>query len=149
MRNGTGFNGRGRLRPSDAPGLAAFTNDDTDGDADIVSFGAPADEVHEEIGRLEAQLEALAEGLARCAKVKLVSKVALAGGAAWLLAAIAGLVSFDPAAMAAAIAAVIGGVVMYGSNATTAQELETATGDTEARRAALIGQLNLRVVGDE
>jgi hypothetical protein len=47
----------------------------------------------------------------------------------------------------AAIAGVIGGIVMYGSNITTAQELETETKEAEAKRTALIGTLELRVVG--
>jgi hypothetical protein len=101
--------------------------------------------VRKEIARLEAHLDELADGLARCRKVKLVSQIVLAGGGLWMAAAIVGLVNFDPVAFMAAIAGVIGGIVMYGSNATTAQELEAEVTEAEAKRAALIGTLDLRV----
>jgi hypothetical protein len=49
--------------------------------------------------------------------------------------------------MMAAIAGVIGGIVMYGSNAATAEQVEAEMKKTEDKRAALIGTLKLRVVG--
>jgi hypothetical protein len=113
---------------------------------EALTFDADAGDVRKEIGRLEARLEELADGLARCRKFKLVSQTALAGGGLWLAAAIVGLVTFDPVAFMAAIAGVIGGIVMYGSNATTTQEMEAEVRDAEAKRAALIGALDLRVV---
>jgi hypothetical protein len=48
--------------------------------------------------------------------------------------------------MMVAIAGVIGGTVMYGSNATTTEQFERETKEAEAQRAALIGALDLRVV---
>jgi hypothetical protein len=104
--------------------------------------------VRKEIARLEARLDELADGLARCRKFKLVSQIALAGGGLWMAAAIVGLVSFEPVGFMAAIAGVIGGIVMYGSNTTTVQEMETEVKEAEAKRAALIGTLELRVVGE-
>src|SRR5579862_7742149 len=96
---------------------------------EALTFDAGAGDVRKEIGRLEARLEELADGLARCRKFKLVSQAALAGGGLWLAAAIVGLVTFDPVAFMAAIAGVIGGIVMYGSNATTTQEMEAEVRD--------------------
>src|SRR5260370_22885195 len=93
-------------------------------DDEAPSFDADAGDARNEIARIEARLDELADGLARCRKVKLVSQIALAGGGIWLVATIVGIISFDPGAMMAAIAGVIGGIVMYGSNTTTAQELE-------------------------
>jgi hypothetical protein len=113
---------------------------------EALSFDADAGDVRKEIARLEVRLDELADGLARCRKFKLVSQIALAGGGLWLAAAIIGIISFDPVAFMAAIAGVIGGIVMYGSNTTTAQELEAETKEAEAKRAALIGALDLRVV---
>jgi hypothetical protein len=100
------------------------------------------------IARLETRLEELADAMARCRKIKLVSQIAIAGGAIWMAAATIGIIGFDPVALMAAIAAVIGGTVMYGSNTTTSQEVDAAIKDAEADRAALIGGLKLRVVGE-
>ncbi len=110
-------------------------------------FGADDSDRRDQIARLESQLEELAESMARCRKFKLVSQVAIAGGGIWLLAAVIGIIGFDPVGMMAAIAGLIGGTVLYGSNTTTSREVDAAIKDAEAERAALIGRLNLRVVG--
>ena len=101
---------------------------------------------HDEIARLETRLEQLAESLSRCRKFRLAAQVAMAGGGIWFVVAIAGLVAFDAVGFLLAVAGVIGGMVMYGSNSTTTQEIETEVKAAEARRAALIGTLRLRVV---
>jgi len=101
---------------------------------------------HDEIARLEARIEGLSEQLARCRKFRLASQTAMALGGTWFIAVLAGLVSFDPVALMLALAAVIGGTVMYGSNSTTTAECESEMKETEAKRAALIGSLRLRVV---
>ncbi|MCL2429817.1 MAG: hypothetical protein FWD12_11345 [Alphaproteobacteria bacterium] len=104
-------------------------------------------DMHDEIARLEARLEELTESLARCGKLRLASQIAMAGGGIWLAAAVTGIVGVDPVAMMVAIAGVIGGTVLYGSNATTTQQFEAEMKQAEAKRAALIGALDLRVVG--
>jgi hypothetical protein len=109
-----------------------------------IEDGDPRDQ----IARLESRLEELAEALARCRKIKLISQIAIAGGGIWLLAVTIGAIGFDPMAMMAAISAVIGGTVMYGSNTTTSREIDAAMAEAEARRTKLIGGLELRVVGE-
>jgi hypothetical protein len=115
---------------------------------ETLSFDAPASDVRDEIARLETRLEELADALARCRKFRIAAQIAMAGGGLWLVAAVIGIIGFDPVAMMAAIAGVIGGIVMYGSNSTTAEELEAEMKEAEAKRAALIGALDLRVVGE-
>jgi len=105
--------------------------------------GDPRDQI---IG-LESRLEELAESMARCRKIKLISQIAIAGGGIWLSAMTAGIIGFDPIGMMAAISGVIGGTVMYGSNTTTSREVDAAIKKAEALRAALIASLDLRVVG--
>jgi hypothetical protein len=102
----------------------------------------------DQIARLEQRLEELADALARCRKIRLISQIAIAGGGGWMLAVTTGVLGFDPLAMIVAISGVIGGTVMYGSNRTTWREIDTAINDAEAKRARLIGRLNLRVVGE-
>jgi hypothetical protein len=109
-----------------------------------IEDGDPRDQ----IARLESRLEELAEALARCRKIKLISQIAIAGGGIWLLAVTIGVIGFDPMAMMAAISGVIGGTVMYGSNTTTSREIDAAMAEAEARRTKLIGGLELRVVED-
>ena len=116
---------------------------ENDGQLEI-DGGDPRDQ----IARLEARLEELAEATARCRKIKLISQIAIAGGGIWMAAATIGIIGFDPVALMAAIAAVIGGTVMYGSNTTTSQEIDAAIKDAEADRSELIGGLKLRVVGE-
>ena len=109
-----------------------------------IEDGDPRDQ----IARLESRIEELAEALARCRKIKLISQIAIAGGGIWLLAVTIGVIGFDPMAMMAAISGVIGGTVMYGSNTTTSREIDAAMAEAEARRTKLIGGLELRVVGE-
>lgn len=115
---------------------------------DAPSFDADAGNPRDEIARLESRLDELADSLARCWKFKLISQIAIAGGGVWLLGAILGIFGFDPVALMTAIAGVIGGTVLYGSNNTTVLELEAEMKEAEAKRARLIGTLDLRVVGE-
>jgi len=49
--------------------------------------------------------------------------------------------------MVGAIAAVIGGVVLYGSNASTSKAAMTAMNEAETLRAALIEEVDPRTIG--
>ena len=100
------------------------------------------------IARLEARIDDLAEVMERCRKIILAAKVAIACGGIWMLAAVFGAVGLDPLALIGAIAAVIVGTVVFGSNTTTANQISAAMREAEERRAALIGSLELRVVSD-
>jgi hypothetical protein len=96
--------------------------------------GDPADQIAD----LESRLDELADAMERCRKIKLISQIAITAGGIWLLAAAIGVIGFDPMALMAAIAGVIGGTVMYGSNTTTSQQVDAAIEKAEAMRAALI-----------
>lgn len=101
-----------------------------------------------DIARLEERIEALNDALARCRKVSLASKIAIAAGAAWLVLTLIWVVPFVPALFFASLAALIGGIVLLGSNATTWAQTEAALAASEAMRRDLIGQLQMRVVED-
>jgi hypothetical protein len=101
-----------------------------------------------EIARLETQIEALTAALERCRKTSYAAKIAITGGALWFVLALLWIVPFDPTPFVAALAATLGGVVLLGSNKTTWEETKAALARTEAARAALIGQMSLRLVGD-
>ena len=57
---------------------------------------------------------------------------------------IVGAIRFAPLNILGAIAAVLGGVVLYGSNSTTWKETTAEIEAAEARRAALIDGLAMR-----
>ena len=105
-------------------------------------------EAIEEISRIEAQLEELAEVSERCRKIILVSKAAIAGGVALLLFMMLGLFGSNQVAALGSIAVVLGGIVSLGSNASTLQQTMAAMNAAEAHRSDLISRIDLRVVGD-
>ena len=107
------------------------------------------DYLREEIARLEIRIEEFAEALSRCGKIAVFSKVAIAVGAILILALMLGAIRFDPMIMTGAIAASIGGTVLLGSNRRTAQDFAAAMQAAEAHRAELIGEVHLRLVGEE
>jgi hypothetical protein len=102
----------------------------------------------DEIVRLEAHIEALAAIIENCRKFILASRASVALGGLLLLAGMVGVISLDPALLTAAIVAVIGGIVLLGSNSSTAKEAAAEMVDAEARRAELIGHIDLRVIRD-
>src|ERR1019366_4802116 len=102
----------------------------------------------DEISRIEAQLEELAEVSERCRKIILVSKAAIAVGVALLLFMMLGLFGSDQVAAIGSIAVVLGGIVSLGSNIGTLQQTMAAMSAADARRSGLISRIDLRVVAD-
>jgi len=101
----------------------------------------------DQIGQLEAEIEQLADTLERCRKAMLLAKLIIGAGAIWILAYLLGAVGFGPASMVGAIAAIIGGVVVYGSNVSTSKLTVAAITDAERLRAELIDKVDPRTVG--
>ena len=106
-------------------------------------------DLHEGILHIEAHIEDLADVIESCRKFIFISKFAIAAGGTLSLAIIIGAVGFDPTVMIGALAAVIGGTVVCGSNTSTLKQTTTAMKAAEAHRAELISRMDLRVVGDE
>ncbi len=101
---------------------------------------------HEEIVRLEEHIEELKAKIESCRKFILASRIAIAGGAVVLAAMLVGAIRFDPGVMAASVAALVGGIVVWGSNGSTAKEAAKELAAAEADRAALIETIDLRVI---
>jgi hypothetical protein len=106
------------------------------------------DDPIDEISRIEAQLEELAEVRERCRKIILVSKAAIAVGIALLLFMMLGLFGSEQVAVIGSIAVVLGGIVSFGSNISTLQQTMAAMSAADARRSDLISRMDLRVVAD-
>lgn len=107
------------------------------------------DDFRDEIAQLEARSEALTESIERCRKISLAAKLTIAAGAIWIVLVLLGVVAFSPGTIIAAMAAVLGGIVLLGSNASTWTQTDAALHEAEAMRADLIGRMALPVVGEE
>jgi hypothetical protein len=79
----------------------------------------------------------------------LAAKLTIAAGAIWIVLVLLGVIAFSPDTIIAALAAVIGGIVLLGSNSTTWTQTDAALHEAEAMRADLIGRMDMRVVGEE
>jgi hypothetical protein len=105
-------------------------------------------EPHSEIARLEQRIEELAMKLEICRKYSGAALAAMGLGAVLLAAGIFGVIALDPVTLLAAAAALMGGIVLAGSNRSTRHEVEAQLAEAEAERSALIGGIQLRVVSE-
>ena len=100
----------------------------------------------DEIARLEERIEELADTIESCRKLILMAKIAIAGGALAMLAILFGALRFDLVILTAAMAAFLGGIVLFGSNTSTAKQALAEIKQAERARAELIDRLELRVI---
>lgn len=98
------------------------------------------EEAREAIIRLEAEIEAATDTLDRCRKLMLAGRISIAVGAVWLLAVVAGPLA-GLASLAGATAALLGGIVVFGSNTMTAREVAARIQRAEDMRTQLINTL--------
>jgi hypothetical protein len=103
---------------------------------------------HDEIVRLEARIEALSDKIESCRKFILAARIAVTVGGVLLVALLLGAIRFDLQLMMLAMAALLGGIVVWGSNGATAKEAASDLATAEANRKALIGLIDLRVVAE-
>ena len=100
----------------------------------------------QDIALIEARIEELAEAIERCRKFSLAGKVALVAGAVWIALTLLTLVPYVPFMVIGALAFVIGGIVLVGSNTTTWAQTEASLRASEAMRAEMISRVEMRVV---
>jgi hypothetical protein len=108
----------------------------------------PVDDSHQEISRLEDRIEELAAAIENCRKIMMASRIAIAVGGLVVVAMTFGAIGFDPLGFIAAVTGFIGGIVLFGSNKSTAEQAAAELQAAEARRGELIGNMNLRLVGE-
>ena len=102
------------------------------------------DDQRGEIVRLEARIDEIEATIESCRKFILAARIAVAGGSVILVLMLMGVIQINPLIMAIAMAAVLSGIVAAGSNRSTAREATHESTALEAKRATLIGQLELR-----
>jgi hypothetical protein len=101
---------------------------------------------HQEIADLEGEIDELADAAERCRKVIVLARVATGAGGLLLVVTLVGLFRSGPTALVLAITAVLGGLALFGSHTSTRDQILTKIRAREARRAQLIGELDLRDV---
>jgi hypothetical protein len=106
------------------------------------------DQMRERIADLERRIEELTRSIEGCRKIILASKGLTGAGAILIVAIVLGAIRPDPLALMTGIAAVLGGVVLFGSNDSTAKQKIAALRTAEAERADLIGRIDLMLVGE-
>jgi len=99
--------------------------------------------LRDQIAKLEADIEDLSAAAERCRKIGIAAQVLMAGGAFLLMLAVLGLWRLGPAALVVSLAAILGGIALYGSNKRTRDDTMVAIRAKEADRAALIDALGL------
>jgi hypothetical protein len=110
---------------------------------------AGAEDPAAQIPRLEREIERLAQVVESCRKLILAAKVAIALATLTVLATVTGLIQADQLVILAAIAAILGGIAVGGSNARTRREATANMRAAEARRAELIAALPFaQVIGE-
>ncbi|AXK83067.1 hypothetical protein DW352_22640 [Pseudolabrys taiwanensis] len=107
------------------------------------------DDLHDDIAQLETRIEELRATRERCRKISLVGRIALYISGLWLILTLTSLLPFSPTPFFAALAAVLGGFVLLGSNKTTWEQTEEELRKAEAMRDQFIGSITMKVVGDE
>src|ERR1700735_2920100 len=103
---------------------------------------------HDEIVRLEAQIEALSDKIESCRKFILAGRIAAAAGGVLLVALLLGAIRFDLQLMVSARGVSRGVMWVGGSNGAPANEAASDLAAAEASRKAMIGMIDLHVVAE-
>jgi hypothetical protein len=102
-----------------------------------------------DIDTIEERIEALTAETLRCRKFALVARLLIGAGIVALGLMLIGIVSARPEILVGALAALIGGVVLLGSNASTWDQAEAALRAAESLRNEMIARMRLRIVGED
>ena len=103
-------------------------------------------EPHEDIARFEERIEELTAKIESCRKFILAARITTTSGGVLLAGMLFGAIRSDFGLMAAAVSALLGGIVVWGSNTSTAKEAAKEIAAAESERAAQIENINPRVI---
>jgi len=104
------------------------------------------EDVSSRISQLEADIEQLAGTIESCRHIIRVSRLAIAFGGLWMAALATGVLGSGPLSLIAAIAAVLYGIVGYGSNLSTLRQSMEKKTQAEAAREELIGEIDFETI---
>ena len=103
-------------------------------------------EIGERIERIEEEIIDLSDRAENCRKVMLAARIGMIGGAAALAAFIFGILRFDGLVFVVAVTAILVGIVTYGSNKSTREQLLARIAELKGVRAAMIDSLRMDTV---
>jgi hypothetical protein len=106
------------------------------------------DDVSERIARLEDEIIDLSDKAENCRKVMIAARFGMIGGAVALTAFIFGILRFDGMVFVVAVTAILVGIVSYGSNKSTREQLLAAIAERKAARDTLIDMIGPSTVTD-
>lgn len=103
-------------------------------------------EIGERIERIEEEIIDLSDRAENCRKVMLAARIGMIGGAAALAAFVFGILRFDGLVFVVAVTAILVGIVTYGSNKSTREQLLAKIVELKGVRAAMIDSLRMDTV---
>ena len=106
------------------------------------------EEVGDRIAKLEDEIIDLADRAENCRKVMIAARFGMIGGAVALALFILGILRFDGIIFVVAVTAILVGIVTYGSNQSTRNQLLREIAERKAARDALIDMIGPRNVPD-
>ena len=104
------------------------------------------DDVSSAISRLEEEIDQLAGTIQSCRKIMWASKIAMALGVLWLAVVATGIYGFGALSLIGATAAILYGIVGYGSNLSTLRQSMRKMRKAEAARRELISRIDFRTI---
>ena len=102
--------------------------------------------LREQISQLEDEIEALAGRLENCRKVMMAARIALGIAAVLFVLLTVGMMRAERGPLLAVVVSGLGGIVVYGSSCSTAEQARAKLVAAEGRRKELIGMISLEVV---
>lgn len=102
--------------------------------------------IGDRIAKIEDEIIDLADRAENCRKVMIAARIGMIGGAAALIAFIFGILRFDGLVFVVAVTAILVGIVTYGSNKSTREQLLAQIAKRKTMRAAMIDSLRMDTV---
>ncbi len=103
-------------------------------------------DLHQQIVDLEADIEDLSDAAGRCQKIIAVAKASVGAGFLVLLVILTGVLRFEPMLFVFGVAAILGGIAVYGTNKSTLDEIRAGIKSREEARMKIINELELLTV---
>lgn len=103
-------------------------------------------DIGDRIAQIESEIFDLADRAENCRKVMIAARVGIIGGGAALAAFIFGILRFDGLVFVVAITAILVGIVTYGSNKSTREQLLEQITQLKATRTAMIDSVRMETV---
>src|SRR5215207_4605713 len=103
-------------------------------------------DLHQHIGDLEAEIDALSDAAERCRKSMIVAKAAVVAGVLLFGASLLGVIRSDAIVLVVGIAVTVAGIGFFGSSRGSLNQLLEKIRVREAQRTEMIDGMDLRTM---